>query len=118
MGLENTPTNSKACVKCNNVEGDLTSVRLEGLQSLTEYSKIRSNANLLNYRTEQVRNNMPNEVYSSMRIVDVSIPALYGKNRNKKILLTTSVLNQLFFDQTEKVLIEKRISFSVKKYML
>ena len=61
---------------------------------------------------------MPNEVYSPMRIVDVSIPALYGKNRSKKILLTTTVLNQLFFDQREKVLIEKRISFSVKKYML
>ena len=80
MGLENTPINSKACVKCNNVEGDLISVRLEGLQSLTEYSKIRSNANLLNYRTEQVRNNMPNEVYSSMRIVDVSMPALFFCN--------------------------------------
>ena len=118
MGLENTPINSKACANCNNVEGDLISVRLKCFQSLIEYSKICSNANLLNYRTEQVRNNMPNEVYSSMRIVDVSIPALYGKNRNKKILLTTSVLNQLFFDQTEKVLIEKRISFSVKKYML
>ena len=96
----------------------MISVRLEGLQSLTEYSKIRSNANLLNYRTEQVRNNMPNEIYSSMRVADVSIPALYGKNRNKKTLLTTTVLNQLFFDQREKVLIEKRISFSVKKYML
>ena len=118
MGLENTPINSKACVKCNNVEGDLISVRLEGLQSLTEYSKIRSNANLLNYRTEQVRNNMPNEIYSSMRVADVSIPALYGKNRNKKTLLTTTVLNQLLFNQREKVLIEKHISFSVKKYML
>ena len=93
-------------------------MRLKCLQSLIEYSKIRSNANLLNYSTEQVRNNMPNEVYSSMRIVDVSIPALYGKNRNKKTLLTKTVLNQLFFDQREKVLIEKRISFSVKKYML
>ena len=117
MGLENTPINSKACVNCYNVEGDLISVRLEGLQSLMEYSKIRSNANLLNYRTEQVRNNMPNEVYSPMRIVDVGIPALYGKNRSKKILLTTTVLNRLFFDQREKVLIEKRISFSVKKCM-
>ena len=118
MGLENTPINSKACVNCNNLEGDLISVRLNCLQSLIEYSKICSNANLLNYRTEQVRNNMPNEIYSSMRVADVSIPALYGKNRNKKTLLTTTVLNQLFFDQREKVLIEKRISFSVKKYML
>ena len=77
MRLENTPINSKACVNCNNVEGDLISVRLKCLQILIEYSKIRSNANLLNYRTEQVRNNMPNEVYLSMRIVDVSIPALF-----------------------------------------
>ena len=68
MGLESTPINSKACVNCNNVEGELISVRLEGLQSLIEYSIIRSNANLLNYGTEQVRNNMPNEVYSPMRI--------------------------------------------------
>ena len=68
MGFESTPINSKTCVNCNNVEGELISVRLEGLQSLIEYSIIRSNANLLNYGTEQVRNNMPNEVYSPMRI--------------------------------------------------
>ena len=39
MGLENTPINSKACVNCNNAEGDLISVCLEGLQSLMEYRK-------------------------------------------------------------------------------
>ena len=60
MGLENTPINSKARANYN-VEVDLISVHLEGFQSLIEYSKIRSNANLLNYRTKQVRNNMPNE---------------------------------------------------------
>ena len=52
MGLENTPINSKARANCNNVEVDLISVHLEGFQSLIEYSKIRSNANLLNYRTK------------------------------------------------------------------
>ena len=96
----------------------MISVRLEGLQSLTEYSKIRSNANLLNYCTEQERNNMPNEVYSSVKIVDVRVPAFYGKNRNKKILLITIVFNELFFDQREKVLIGKQIVFSVKKSVL
>ena len=63
MELEYTPINSKACVNCNNVEGDLISVCLEGLQSLIEYSKIRSNASLLNYFMKQLRNNMPNEVF-------------------------------------------------------
>ena len=96
----------------------MISVRLEGLQSLSEYSKIRSNENLLNYCTEQERNNMPNEVYSSVKIVDVRVPAFYGKNRNKKILLITIVLNELFFDQREKVLIGKQIVFSVKKSVL
>ena len=51
MGLENTPINSKARANYN-VEVDLISVHLEGFQSLIEYSKIRSNANLLNYRTK------------------------------------------------------------------
>ena len=96
----------------------MISARLEGLQSLTEYSKIRSNENLLNYCTEQERNNMPNEVYSSVKIVDVRVPAFYGKNRNKKILLITIVLNELFFDQREKVLIGKQIVFPVKKSVL
>ena len=91
---------------------------LEGLQSLTQYSKTRSNANLLSYCTEQERNNMSNEVYPSVKIVDVSVPALYGKNRNKKILLITIVLNELSFDQREKVLIGKQIVFSVKKSVL
>ena len=63
MESENTPINSKACVICNNVEGDLISVLLKGLQSLTEYSKIRSNRLLLNYLTEEERSNMPNEVF-------------------------------------------------------
>ena len=61
---------------------------------------------------------MPNAVYSSIKIADESIPALYGKNRNKKILLMTTVLNQLFLDQTEKVLTRKGIAFSVKKSVL
>ena len=91
---------------------------LECLQILIEYSKIRSNANLLNYLSEQVRNNLPNEVYSFLRIVDVSITVFHGKNRNKKILLTTTVLNQLFFDQREKLLVKKLITFPVKKYVL
>ena len=38
-------------------------MRLKGLQSLLEYSKIRSNGILLNYPTEQERNNMPNKVF-------------------------------------------------------
>ena len=53
---ENIPINSIAFV-------NLISVRLEGLQSLIEYSKIRSNGSLLNYRAEQGWNNMPNEVF-------------------------------------------------------
>ena len=52
MESENTPINSKACVICNNVDGDMISVRLKGLHSLIEYIKIRSNAILLNYPTE------------------------------------------------------------------
>ena len=63
MESENTPINSKACVICNNVEGDLISMHLKGLQSFIEYSKIRSNGLLLNYLTEQERNNIPNEVF-------------------------------------------------------
>ena len=34
------------------------------------------------------------------------------------MLLMTTVLNQLFFDQREKVWIEKHIAFSVKKRVL
>ena len=52
MESENTGTNSKAFTICNNVEGDLISVRLKGLQSLVECSKVRSNGSLkLSYRT-------------------------------------------------------------------
>ena len=64
MESEIAPTTSKRCVICNNVEGDLISVRLKGLQSLIEYSKIRSNESILNYLTEQEENNMPNKVFA------------------------------------------------------
>ena len=50
-----------------------------------------------------------------MRIVDAIIPTLYEKNINKKILLMATVLNQLFLDQREKVLIGKHVAFSVEK---
>ena len=63
MESENTPINSKACVICSNVEGDLISLRLKGLQGLIKHSKTRSNGSLLNYLTEQERNNMPNKVF-------------------------------------------------------
>ena len=53
--------------------------------------------------------------YSSITIVDVIIPDLYGKNRNKKLILMTTVLNQLFSDQREKLLIRKHIVVSGKK---
>ena len=100
MELEHTPINSKACVNCNNVEGDLISVCLEGLQSLIEYSKIRSNASLLNYFMEQLRNNMPNEVFVYKNCSHKYTSPLQ-KKWNKKILLMTGVLNQLFFNQRE-----------------
>ena len=100
MELEYTPINSKACVNCNNVEGDLISVCLEGLQSLIEYSKIRSNASLLNYFMEQLRNNMPNEVFVHKNFSHKYTSPLL-KKWNKKILLMTGVLNQLFFNQRE-----------------
>ena len=47
---------------------------------------------------------MPNKVFVH-KILDVIIPTLY-------------VLNQLFFDQREKILIEKHIAFSVETYVL
>ena len=112
MESEHTPINSKTCVNCNNVEGDLISVCLEGLQSLKgKFVQMQIFWIILRNKrgiTCQIK-------YSSIRIVDVIISALYGKNKNKKILLMTTVLNQLFFDQREKVFIGKRISFSVKK---
>ena len=40
------------------------------------------------------------------------------QSRNKKILLMTTVLNQLFFDRRVKVLIEKHVAFPVKKSVL
>ena len=59
---------------------------------------------------------MPNKAFVH-KILDVNLPTLYGKI-NKKILLMTTMLNQLFFDQREKVLIEKHIAFSVETYVL
>ena len=102
MGLENTPINSKTCVNCNNVEGDLISVHLEVLQNLNEYSKIRSNANLLNSRTEQVRNNMSNEVYSSIRIVDVSTRVFYGKKQKQENIIDDSCIKSTLFRSERK----------------
>ena len=64
MKSENTRINSKASVICNNVEGDLISVRLKGLQSLIECSKIRSNGSLLNYLMEEESNYMPNKLFA------------------------------------------------------
>ena len=81
--------NSKVCVNCNNV-GDLISVRLEGLQSLIEYSKIHSNANLLNYFTEQGRNSMPNEVFVHQNCSRWYTSSV-RKIKNKKILLIKTV---------------------------
>ena len=63
MKSENTCINSKASVVCDNVEGNLISVRLKGLQSLVECCKNHSNGRLLNYLTEQDSNNMPNKVF-------------------------------------------------------
>ena len=102
MGLANTPINSKTGVNCNNVEGDLISVHLEVLQNLNEYSKIRSNANLLNSRTEQVRNNMSNEVYSSIRIVDVSIRVFYGKKQKQENIIDDSCIKSTLFRSERK----------------
>ena len=93
-------------------------MRLKGLQSFIEYSKIRLYGILLNYPAGQERNNMPKKVFvhkNSRR--DYTNP-LRKKNRNKKILLMATVLNQLFFDQREKGLIGKHITFSVEKFVL
>ena len=93
-------------------------MRLKGLQSVTEYSKIRSNGILLNYPTEQDRNNMPNKVFVHKNFRRDSTKPLRKKNRNKKILLMATVLNQLFFDQREKGLIGKHTTFSMEKFVL
>ena len=82
MESEIAPTTSKRCVICNNVEGDLISVRLKGLQSLIEYSKIRSNESILNYLTEQEENNMPNKVFAHKNCRRI-IPTPSGKIRSK-----------------------------------
>ena len=82
-------------VICHNIEVDLISVHLKGLQSLIEYSKTRSNVILLNYPTEQERNNMPNEVFVPKNSRRGYNNPLRKKNRNKKISLMVTVLNQL-----------------------
>ena len=51
-GIENTRINSKASVIYDDVEGNLISVRLKGLQNLVEWTKIHSNGSLLNYLME------------------------------------------------------------------
>ena len=52
-------------------------------------------------------------------IVGVLIPNFYEPPlRNMKILLMTTVLNQLLFDQKEKNLIVKQISLSLEKSVL
>ena len=55
---------------------------------------------------------MSNKVFVHKDCRDVIIPILYGKKQKQEnILLMTTVLNQLFFDQIEKVLLGKHISF-------
>ena len=57
---------------------------------------------------------MPNKEFGRKNCRrDYTNPLL--ENTNRKILLMTTVFNQLFFDQREKVLIGKRIAFSVEK---
>ena len=63
MESENTGINSKAFAICNNVEGDLISVRLKGLQNLVEWTKIHSNGSLLNYLMKEGTNYMSNKVF-------------------------------------------------------
>ena len=82
MESENTPINSKACVICNNVEGDFISVRLKGLQNLIEYNKICSNGDLLILRNK--RKITCQIKYSAVRILDVIIPTLYLKTETGK----------------------------------
>ena len=75
MESENTRINSKASVIDNNVESNLTSVRLKGLQSLIECTKVRSNGSFLNYVTEQDSNYMPNKIF----VREDCIPTLFEK---------------------------------------
>ena len=61
--LEGSIKHIKASVICDNVEGNLIPVRLKGLQSLVECTKIRSNGSILSYLMEQGSNYMPNKVF-------------------------------------------------------
>ena len=63
MESKNTSIDLKACVICNNVEGDLISASFKGLKTLIEYSKICSNGHLLNYLAEKERNNKSNKFF-------------------------------------------------------
>ena len=75
MESENTLINSKASVICDDVEGNLISACLKGLQCLIGCTKIRSNRSLLNYLTEQDSNYMPNKVF----VRKDCIPTLFEK---------------------------------------
>ena len=114
--MEDTPIISKTCVNCNNIEVDLISVYLECLQILIEYSKIRSNANLLNYLSEQVRNNLPNEVYSFLRIVDCKYTSLSRKKQKQENIINDNCVKSIVLRSERKI--EKLITFTVKKYVL
>ena len=78
MESENTRINSKASVICDNVERNLISVHLKGLQSLIEYSTVRSNRSLVNYLTEKTVITCRIK-YLSIRTVQVTILTRYGK---------------------------------------
>ena len=75
MESENTRINSKASAISDNVEGNLISVHLKGLQDLIECTKIRSNGSLLNYLTEQDSNFMPNKIF----VREDCIPTFFEK---------------------------------------
>ena len=75
MESENTRIKSKASAISDNVESNLISVRLKGLQNLIECTKIRSNGSLLNYLTEQDSNFMPNKIF----VREDCIPTLFEK---------------------------------------
>ena len=88
-------------------------MHLKGLQSLIEYSTVRSNRSLVNYLTEKDSNYMPNKVF-----VHKDCAGDYT-NPLRKITETRKCgdcVKQT--DQREKVLIEKHTDFSVDKSAL
>ena len=88
----------------------MISALLKGLQSLTEYSKIRSNRLLLNYLTKQERNNMPNEVFVHKNCRrDCTNPS--RKKQKQENIINDNCVKSTEKHQRETILIGKHIFF-------